>query len=69
MTVREILKMMQADGWFQVRQEGSHRPFHHASKKGTVTVAGKPSKTLDHKLVKSILDQAGLEQGGFTCTE
>ena len=41
--VHELLARLEADGWFQVRQKGSHRQFHHPTKPGTVTVAGKPS--------------------------
>ena len=62
MTVREILKKLGRDGWFKVRQTGSHRQFHHASKPGTVTVAGKPSKTLHPKVVASILRQAQISE-------
>jgi predicted RNA binding protein YcfA (HicA-like mRNA interferase family) len=62
MTVREILKILRGDGWFIVRQKGSHRQFHHSNKPGTVTVAGKPSKTLHPKVVRSILKQALLEE-------
>ncbi len=31
--VREILAMLQADGWYQVAHEGSHRQFKHPTKK------------------------------------
>jgi len=41
--VQELLARLQADGWLQMRQKGSHRQFRHPSKSGTVTVAGKPS--------------------------
>lgn len=42
----KILKDLQADGWYEVRQRGSHRQFKHPVKKGTVTVDGKESKTI-----------------------
>jgi predicted RNA binding protein YcfA (HicA-like mRNA interferase family) len=61
MTVREILKRLRKDGWFVVRQTGSHRQFHHPTKPGTVTVAGKPSEDLVPKTLASILRQAQLE--------
>lgn len=32
MKVREVIKLIEADGWFFVRQTGSHRQFKHATK-------------------------------------
>ena len=62
MTVRQILKILRKDGWFIHHQTGSHRQMHHATKLGTVRVAGKPSKTLHPKIVKSIFQQAQIEE-------
>lgn len=61
MKIKEIIKMVEADGWFQVRQRGSHRQFQHKLKKGTVTIAGKPSDDLAKGTMKSILTQSGLK--------
>jgi predicted RNA binding protein YcfA (HicA-like mRNA interferase family) len=54
--------MIVADGWFLVRQKGSHKHFKHPTKRGTVTVPdhGKNDE-LDHFLVDSILKQVGLK--------
>lgn len=60
--VRELLAQLQADGWAQVRQSGSHRQFRHASKPGTVTVAGKPSVEVPPGTLASILKQSGLKK-------
>jgi predicted RNA binding protein YcfA (HicA-like mRNA interferase family) len=60
--VRQILKLLKADGWQLVRQRGSHRQFQHGEKPGTVTVTGKPSKDLHPKTVASILKQARLKR-------
>jgi predicted RNA binding protein YcfA (HicA-like mRNA interferase family) len=62
MPVRAILKRLRKDGWVVVRQKGSHRQLHHSTKPGTVTLAGKLSKTLHPKVVASILQQAHLEE-------
>jgi predicted RNA binding protein YcfA (HicA-like mRNA interferase family) len=62
--VRDMLKKLRKDGWVIVRQHGSHRQFHHPTKRGTVTVAGKPSLDLDPKTEKSILKQAQLDENG-----
>jgi predicted RNA binding protein YcfA (HicA-like mRNA interferase family) len=43
--VRDVIKMLEDDGWFDVRQRGSHRQFKHASKPGLVTIAGSPATT------------------------
>ncbi|WP_129633851.1 type II toxin-antitoxin system HicA family toxin, partial [Candidatus Oscillochloris fontis] len=40
MKVKEVVKLLEADGWQLVRTAGSHRQFKHPSKVGTVTVAG-----------------------------
>ena len=44
MKVRDLIKMVEADGWYFVGQEGSHRQYKHSVKKGRVTIPGKPGK-------------------------
>jgi predicted RNA binding protein YcfA (HicA-like mRNA interferase family) len=61
MKVSELLRLLTDDGWFQVRQRGSHRQFNHKAKKGTVTLAGKPSDELAPGTMNSILKQASLK--------
>ncbi|MES2629733.1 MAG: type II toxin-antitoxin system HicA family toxin [Bacteroidota bacterium] len=60
MKVSEMLKLIRDDGWELKGMKGSHRQFVHPTKKGKVTINGKPGDTLDHFLVSSILNQAGL---------
>lgn len=62
MKVSELLGIIEKDGWFLVRQRGSHRQFHHCTKSGTITVAGKPSIDLPRGTLNSILKQAGLKE-------
>lgn len=59
--VKKVIKMLEEDGWYQVRQKGSHRQFQHSTKTGTVTVNGKPSDDLNDFLINSILKQAKLK--------
>ena len=61
MKVKEVIKVLEADGWYQVRQRGSHRQFKHPTKKGTVTVAGKPSVDIPPGTLKSIYKQANID--------
>jgi predicted RNA binding protein YcfA (HicA-like mRNA interferase family) len=60
--VHERSLRLEADGWFLARQKGSHRQYHHATKPGTVTVAGKPSVDMPPDTLNSILKQAGLRR-------
>ena len=62
MKIRELIKLLEADGWRQVRMRGSHRQFHHPSKGGTVTVAGQPGTEVPPGTLSSILKQAGLKK-------
>ena len=62
MKVQELLKQLENDGWYLVRTKGSHRQYHHLNKKGTVTVAGKPSIDVPPGTLNSALKQAGLKK-------
>ncbi len=62
MKVSEIIKILEADGWYLSRTKGSHRQYKHPNKLGTVTVPGKQSKDLGIGTLKSILKQAQLEE-------
>ena len=57
--VREVIKMLEADGWFLYTQKGSHRQLKHHCKKGKVTLNGKPNDRLNQELLNSIWKQAG----------
>jgi predicted RNA binding protein YcfA (HicA-like mRNA interferase family) len=60
MKVREIIKLIEKDGWYAIKSKGGHRQFKHPEKKGRVTVPGSLNDDLDKKTEKSILRQAGL---------
>ncbi|MBF6628307.1 MAG: type II toxin-antitoxin system HicA family toxin [Proteiniphilum sp.] len=58
--VKEIIAFLETDGWYLLRQKGSHRQYRHLTKRGIVTVPGKLSDDLPPNTAKSILKQAGL---------
>lgn len=62
MKVRDVIKRIEADGWYFLRQRGSHRQYRHATKPGKVTIAGKPSDEMAPGTLGSIFRQAGIEQ-------
>jgi predicted RNA binding protein YcfA (HicA-like mRNA interferase family) len=61
MKVREVIRLLADDGWYLAATRGSHRQFKHPTKRGRVTVAGKPSDDLAPGTLNSILKQAGLK--------
>ncbi len=62
MKVKEIIKLIEQDGWFQVAQRGSHRQYKHPAKTGRVTIAGKLSDDIDKGTLNSIFKQAKLKE-------
>ena len=60
-TVREVIRMLERNGWYLARTRGSHQQYKHPEKPGVVTVAGKPGDELAPGTLKSILKQAGMK--------
>ena len=61
MKVKEIIKIVENDGWYLKRMKGSHRQFKNNKKQGLVTVAGHLNDDLAIKTQKSIFKQAGID--------
>lgn len=61
MKVRELIQLLERDGWRQVRQRKGHRQFQHPTKPGTVTVSGRLSLDIPPGTLRSALNQAGFE--------
>jgi len=61
MKAREVLKLIENDGWYLIATRGSHRQYKHYVKTGRVTIAGKPGDDLAAGTLNSILKQAGLK--------
>ncbi len=60
MKFRELERMVLDDGWYFVKQVGSHNHYKHPSKLGKVTIPLHKGD-LDIKTANSILKQAGLK--------
>ncbi len=58
MKIRDVIKLVENDGWYYVHSKGSHRKYRHQEKKGAVTIAGKPGSDLHPEILNSILKQA-----------
>lgn len=60
MRAKEIEKILLKDGWYFVKQVGSHRQYKHPTKPGKVTIPYHRGD-LNKKTADSILNQAGLK--------
>jgi predicted RNA binding protein YcfA (HicA-like mRNA interferase family) len=58
MKVRDVIRLLEGEGWFLVETRGSHRQYKHPVRPGRVTAAGKPSDDLAPGL-NGILKQSG----------
>jgi predicted RNA binding protein YcfA (HicA-like mRNA interferase family) len=61
-TVREMVRLLEQDGWRLVQQTGGHRQYKHPVKQGRVTVPGTSGRDLPTGTERSILRQAGLRR-------
>ena len=57
--VREVIRMLENDGWRKCYTKGDHRQYKHPDKPGKVTVRGKNNEDLNQFLLNSIWKQAG----------
>ncbi len=62
MNVREVIRLLEDDGWVLVRQTGSLRHYRHATKPGTTTVAGNLGRRSSSARSPNILRHAGLRR-------
>jgi predicted RNA binding protein YcfA (HicA-like mRNA interferase family) len=61
MKIRNVLRLIEEDGWQLVEIRGSHRQYTHPTKSGRVTIAGHLNDDLAPGTLNSILKQAHLK--------
>ena len=57
---RDIIQILEADGWYYEDSSGSHNQYKHTTKKGKVTVPH-PRKDIPVGTVRNIFSQAGIK--------
>ena len=63
MKAREVIKLIEKDGWFLARQKGSHKQYKHPVKKGLVTIAAhKLTDDIAPGTLNSIFKQAQIDK-------
>jgi predicted RNA binding protein YcfA (HicA-like mRNA interferase family) len=61
MKVRDVIRLLEADGWYLARTRDSHCQYKHPAKRGLVTLAGKPGEDLAPGTLNSVMKQAELK--------
>lgn len=61
MSSRDIIRMLELDGWVRHHQQGSHCQFKHPVKPGKVTVPH-PKREIAIGTLKNIFKQAKLDE-------
>ena len=56
---KQVIKMLEDDGWYLYAMKGDHRQFKHPNKPGKVTVNGPMNREMDQRNLNSIWHQAG----------
>lgn len=62
---RDIIRVLQHDGWYEVEARGGHRAFEHPYKRGKVTVPIHGGKDVPRWVLERVLKQAGLAANEF----
>jgi predicted RNA binding protein YcfA (HicA-like mRNA interferase family) len=60
--IHEVVSILEAHGWRETRQRGSHRQFRHRDSTFVVTVAGKRSDTMTVGQLKDIRRKSEIEE-------
>jgi predicted RNA binding protein YcfA (HicA-like mRNA interferase family) len=60
--VRDVIKRIEADGWYLVRVRGEHRHYKHPTKEGIVTVSGHLRTDMPVGTLASVFKQAQIER-------
>jgi len=59
--VRDVIKLVESDGWVFVRMRGDHRHYEHSTKQGIVTIAGHPGDEMVRGTQRSVFRQAQIK--------
>jgi predicted RNA binding protein YcfA (HicA-like mRNA interferase family) len=60
--VRDVIKIVEEDGWYHVETKGDHRQYKHPVKKGRTTISGHPEKEMSPDTFNSVLKQAQIDK-------
>jgi len=59
---KQLVKIVQAHGWFLSRVNGSHHVFKHPDKPGNLVIPVHSNETLKTGLLRALMKQTGLTE-------
>jgi predicted RNA binding protein YcfA (HicA-like mRNA interferase family) len=62
MKIRDIIRLIENDGWYLVTTKGSHRQYKQPQKAGRVTIACHMNDDISPGTLNSIMKQANLKE-------
>lgn len=60
MRFRDVERILLDDGWYFIKQVGSHCHYKHPTKTGKATIPNHGGRDINPTTVKRIMNQAGL---------
>ena len=61
MTAKEVIRLLEKNGWSEARQSGSHKIFKHPTNPNNVSVPVHSSQDLKKGTLNDILKKAGIK--------
>ena len=61
MKVKDIIKLIEKDGWYLVTTKGSHRQYKNLNKSGRVTISGHLNDDIAPGTLNSVMKQAQIK--------
>ncbi|KAA6328152.1 hypothetical protein EZS27_022924 [termite gut metagenome] len=62
MKTKEVIKLLEENGWIYQRTRGDHRVYYKAGMRRTISIPGKLSNDLKEGTYQGILRQAGIKE-------
>lgn len=60
MKLKDVIKLLQKDGWYVFNHQGNLSQFRHPLKLGIITLSGNPVSKLAENSLRNIFDLAGI---------
>ncbi len=61
MSAKQVIKLLEQNGWYEARQSGSHKIFKHPDKAENIAVPYHGNKDLKKGTLNDILKTAGIK--------